>query len=155
MMVERLTRAAMAVQSSAPIFPPRLRRAHTRNAVRMGQMTTKTAAGMYTRCELLSLGLTSSGFEADIVTSAWFFVMWKKSSYTGSYAVDVDLSSNCGPRFKMRSDPGCAPRVGAGRGSNKMEIVEGSPQGNKTQISVRGTKPEERQKPASLDVIDS
>lgn len=118
-------------------------------------MTTKTAAGMYTRCELLSLGLTSSGFVFDIVRSAWFLVVLKENSYSGSYAGDVDFSSNCGSRFKMRSDPGCAHRVGARRGSNKMEIVEGSPQGNKIQISVRGRQPVERQKPASLDVIDS
>ena len=54
--MEPLTRAAMAVQSSAPNLPPFLRRAHIRKAMSTGQMTTKTAAGMYIRYALLSLG---------------------------------------------------------------------------------------------------
>ncbi|KAL2169653.1 hypothetical protein VTG60DRAFT_5792 [Thermothelomyces hinnuleus] len=46
----------MAVQSSAPSFPPVPRRAHIRRPIKMGQMTKKTAAGMYTRCALLASG---------------------------------------------------------------------------------------------------
>lgn len=47
--LEIVTKAAIAVQSSAPIFPPCLNRAHIRNTTTIGLMTKKMIAGMYTK----------------------------------------------------------------------------------------------------------
>lgn len=55
-----LTRAATAVQSSAPSFVPVFTRAHIRRPINTGQMAKKTAAGMYTRCALLASGSNAS-----------------------------------------------------------------------------------------------
>jgi len=64
---EPLTRAAMAVQSSTPNFPPLLKRAHIRKAISRGQRTTKTADGMYTRYALLSFGSSAGAAFSDML----------------------------------------------------------------------------------------